>query len=96
MKQGIKISLMKQARIREEEFGAIVYDFVKEKAIAVNKTGLSILRLLEERSCTLDQLIEELSHTYEGDAATIRNQVTMFVEKMMEAGIIRGGNGNEQ
>ena len=96
MKQGASLSLVKQVRIREEEFGAIVYDFVKEKAIAVNKTGLSILNLLEERNYTIDQLTEELSRRYKGDVSVIRNHVIAFAERMIEAGIIEGGNENEQ
>lgn len=90
-----RYSLMKQARIREEEFGAIVYDFVKEKAIAINQTGLAILRLLEERSYTLDELAEALSHQYKGDPPVIRDHVAAFVKKMIDQGIIRGGNGDE-
>jgi hypothetical protein len=101
MREGIKMkndsifSLSKQVRIREEEFGGIVYDFMKEKAIAVNKTGLSIIRLLEEQSCTIDQLTADLSNMYQGDSTAIRNSVVKFLEKMTEAGIIEGGTTHE-
>jgi len=54
------------------------------------------LNLLEERNYTIDQLTEELSRRYKGDVSVIRNHVIAFVERMLEAGIIEGGNGNEQ
>lgn len=76
-------------KIREEKFGTVVFETLKEKVFVTNEQGKDILNLLKKGS-SLDEVVETLSKTYNGDKTKIKEDVTSFLNQLKENNIING------
>ena len=53
-------------KTREEKFGTVIFDTLREKIFATNAQGADILRLLKEGRSE-DGIIDELGASYDGE-----------------------------
>lgn len=79
----------KHVKVRQEKFGAVVFETLCEKVFVTNETGKEILRLLEEGKGPKD-VIAELAKNYNGDPAKIKGDVDEFISMLKDKGIIKG------
>ena len=71
----------KYVKVRQERFGAVVFDTLREKVLVSNPTGAEILRLLGEEK-SIEDICEELSRSYDGDPAQLKAEVNNFVDEL--------------
>lgn len=74
-------------KVREERFGAVVFDTLKEKVFVTNEAGKDILRLLEEGRSP-DEIADILSSVYDADSAQIKGDVIGFIDQLKDNKII--------
>lgn len=79
-------------KVRQEKFGAVVFETLSEKVFVTNETGAEILRLIESGK-EIEEIVEELIKNYDSDPATIRYQTEEFIRSLKEKGIINSGGG---
>lgn len=78
----------KHVKVRQEKFGAVVFETLREKVFVTNEPGAEILRLLEERKEPKD-VIAELAKNYNGDPAIIKKDMDEFISMLKDKGIIQ-------
>lgn len=71
----------KYVKVRQERFGAVVFDTLKEKVFVSNPTGADILRLLGEEK-SIGDICGELSRSYDGNPAQLKVEVNNFVNEL--------------
>ncbi len=71
----------KYVKVRQERFGAVVFDTLREKVFVSNPTGAGILRLLEEGK-SIQDICEELSKGYDRTSAQLNAEVNNFVDEL--------------
>jgi len=71
----------KYVKVRQERFGAVVFDTLKEKVFVSNQTGAGILRLLGE-GASIHDICEELSKGYDRTSAQLSVEVNNFVDEL--------------
>ena len=74
-------------KIREEKFGAVVFETLKEKVFVTNETGKDILNLLKEGRTT-EETINSLADLYAAKPEDIKEDVLGFVGLLKEKGIL--------
>lgn len=74
-------------KIREEKFGSVIFETLREKIFVTNETGRDILRLLEEEH-SFEKIVDILSNIYSADTAEIKNDVNSFINQLKDKGII--------
>lgn len=74
-------------KIREEKFGAVIFETLKEKVFVTNETGKDIVRLLEEEQ-PIDKIVKSLADSYGTQAQDIRDDVISFINQLKDNGII--------
>ena len=74
-------------KIREEKFGAVVFETLKEKVFVTNETGKDILNLLKEGK-TAEEIINSLADLYAVKPEDIKDDVSGFVGLLKEKGIL--------
>ena len=74
-------------KIREEKFGAVVFETLKEKVFVTNETGKDVLNLLKEGK-TAEEIINSLADLYAVKAEDIKEDVLGFVGLLKEKGIL--------
>ncbi|MDP3731610.1 MAG: PqqD family protein [Candidatus Omnitrophota bacterium] len=74
-------------KIREEKFGAVVFETLKEKVFITNETGKDILNLLKEGK-TAEEIINSLAELYVVEPEDIKEDVLGFVGLLKEKGIL--------
>lgn len=74
-------------RIRQERFGAVVFDTLREKVFVTNETGAEILRLIGEGK-ELTELTEILGDVYTESPDLIASDINGFVKELEENRII--------
>ena len=73
-------------QVRQEKFGAVVFETLTEKVFVANETAADMLRLLQEgKNC--EEIVAELAENYDADAAAIRSDVEQFVLALKDKGI---------
>ena len=77
----------KHVKVRQEKFGAVIFETLTEKIFVTNETGAEILRLLEEGK-ELKEVIAALAKSYNGDPAIIKEDVDEFISMLKDKGII--------
>lgn len=81
----------KYVGVRQEKFGAVVFETLKEKVFVTNKTGGEILQLLEEGN-TLNNITKILENEYAEDSTSgercIRDDVVAFIDELEQNGIL--------
>ena len=78
----------KHVKVRQEKFGSVVFETLREKIFVTNVTGAEILRLLEEGKEPKD-VIAELSKDYNLDPGIIKSDVDEFISMLKDNGIIK-------
>lgn len=81
------MALNRLVKVRDEKFGAAVFDTLREKVFVTNETGAQILRLLNEDKRP-DEIIECLERRYNEDGSLIRRDVTDFIKALMEVELL--------
>ncbi|MBS3947713.1 MAG: PqqD family protein [Dethiobacter sp.] len=78
----------KHVKVRQEKFGAVMFETLCEKVFVTNETGAEILRLLEEGREPI-YIIAELAQNYSGDPEMIKDDVNDFMSILKATGIIK-------
>jgi hypothetical protein len=74
-------------KIREEKFGAVIFETLKEKVYVTNDTGRDILCLLKEGH-SIENIVDILANSYATPPMDIKNDVVSFVDQLKDNGII--------
>jgi len=77
----------KYVKVRQERFGAVVFDTLKEKVFVSNPTGAGILRFLGEGK-SIQDICEELSKGYDRTPAQLSVEVNNFVDELRNRGLL--------
>ncbi len=78
----------KHLKVRQEKFGAVLFETLREKVFVTNETGAEILRLLEEGK-ELKEVIIDLVKNYGCDPEIIKEDVKEFVTMLKDNGMIK-------
>jgi len=70
-------------KIREEKFGAVIFETLREKIFVTNETGKEILNLLQ-KGLTQEQIVATLVSSYSASNAEIREDITNFINQLKE------------
>lgn len=81
------MNLARHVRVREERFGAAVFETLREKVFVTNTTGARILQLIKEGK-TVAEMTEVLAREYDEDPARIATDVTNFMEALKENNVL--------
>lgn len=81
------MSFNKHVKVRNEKFGSVVFETLREKVYATNETGSDILKLLEEKS-TEAEIASRLAEKYGCDCKTVENDVREYVACLKEKNIL--------
>jgi hypothetical protein len=68
-------------KIRNEKFGAVVFDTLTEKIFITDQIGGEILRLMEQGK-DLSEIVSVLGGSYEGDRQMMEKDVAEFAEQL--------------
>ena len=68
-------------KIREEKFGTVVFDTLREKVFVVNETGKDILNLLKEGKL-IEDIIGLLASAYNVQPKDIKEDVASFIKQL--------------
>ena len=74
-------------KLREEKFGAVVFDTLNEKVYITNESGKEILSLMAE-GLSASEIAERLAQEFQEDSSEIQNDVGEFVEGLGAAGLL--------
>ena len=72
------MELEKHVQVRQEKFGAVVFETLREKVFVANETAAEIFRLYQEGKSP-QQIVDELAQNYDVDPSTIKADVDEFV-----------------
>ena len=72
------MELEKHVQVRQEKFGAVVFETLREKVFVANETAAEIFRLHQEGK-SAEQIVVELAENYDADPATIKADVDEFM-----------------
>lgn len=78
----------KHVRVRQEKFGAVVFETLREKVFVTNGTGSEILGSLRSHN-QISDVIDELAEKHGCSSEKIKVDVEEFVSKLTENGIIK-------
>tara|TARA_Y100000294_G_scaffold139170_1_gene132629 strand:+ start:318 stop:581 length:264 start_codon:yes stop_codon:yes gene_type:complete len=78
----------KHVKVRQEKFGAVVFETLREKVFVTNETGAEILSLLEEKE-EPKEVTAELAKKYCVDSKLIESDVNGLISILEEKGIIK-------
>lgn len=73
------MELAQHVKIREEKFGVVIFDTLREKVFVTNKQGADILRLMMDGK-SQDEIVRALMDEYDGGHEAIRNDVRNFID----------------
>lgn len=82
------MELLSHIKIREEQFGVIVFDKEKERFFVTDEVGKDVLRAIQN-SPTIDDAVEQLSQQYETSRELIKQDVSAFLEQLRQTGLIQ-------
>jgi hypothetical protein len=74
-------------KIREEKFGSVIFDTLREKVFVTNDTGGDILRLIKEGQ-SLEKIIDILANSYSTQPKDIRDDTISFINQLKDNNII--------
>lgn len=77
----------KFVKVREEKFGSVVFDTLKEKVYVTNDIGGQILKLIEQEK-TQDEMIEALKDLYAEDTSKIEADALSFIEELKKNNLL--------
>lgn len=74
-------------KVREEKFGAVIFDTKKEKVYVTNEIGKEILNLVKNGK-TAEEIAQHLSHSYDEDPTIIKRDVLNFLEDLRKSNLM--------
>jgi broad-specificity NMP kinase len=74
-------------KIREEKFGAVIFETLREKVFVTNQTGKEILDLLK-KGYSFEKITENLAQLYAVSAMDIKEDVADFINQLKDNHII--------
>ena len=77
----------KHVKVRQEKFGAVVFETLREKVFVTNGTGSQILRSLNNNE--LVDVVDELAKIYNCNPEIIKDDVEEFITKLKDNGIMK-------
>lgn len=77
----------KHVQVREEKFGTVVFETLKEKVYVTNPTGADIVRLIGQKK-TREEIVAELAASYGTTADAIADDVDGFIAELTQNGVI--------
>lgn len=77
----------KNVRVREEKFGSVIFDTLKEKVFVTSKTGSDILQLVNENK-SQDEIIGILKERYNEDPEVLEKDVIGFIDRLRNESIL--------
>lgn len=77
----------KNVQVREEKFGTVIFETLKEKVYVTNPTGADIVRLLQQKK-TADEIVNELASLYRTTADAISSDVRTFLGELTRNDVI--------
>ncbi len=77
-------------KIRNEKFGAVVFDTLTEKIFITDQIGGEILQLMEQGK-DLPEIVNALGGSYDGDRRLMEKDVAEFAEQLKSNKIILEG-----
>ncbi len=82
------MELEKHVQVRQEKFGAVVFETLREKVFVANETAAEIFRLHQEGK-SAEQIVDELAENYDADPATIKADVDEFMSGLKANGLVK-------
>lgn len=77
-------------KIREEKFGSVIFETLKEKVYVTNEIGKDILALLKEGHPT-EGIIDSLADKYNEDRVLVERDVKDFIDTLLKNGLVSDG-----
>lgn len=74
-------------KIREEKFGTVIFETLKEKVFVTNETGKNILNLIEEGH-SQEKIVDVLANDYGLKPQDIKEDVFNFIVQLKDNSII--------
>lgn len=82
------MNFTEHVKIREEKFGAVIFETLREKVFVTNKSGKEILNLLNQ-GYSLEKIVDSLTDNYSAtDRQIIKNDVVSFIEQLKENNLL--------
>lgn len=78
----------KHVKVRQEKFGAVVFETLREKVYVTNETGADILRLLGEGKET-DAIVSELAEKYNCEPEAIKTDIKDLIITLKNNKIVK-------
>ncbi|MEW6026011.1 MAG: PqqD family protein [Planctomycetota bacterium] len=75
-------------RVRQEKFGAVVFETLKEKVFVTNEIGAKILRLLEQHQ-TPEEITTQLVSEYDDSPDLIKKDVQEFITDLINQSLLK-------
>jgi hypothetical protein len=77
----------KFVKLRNEKFGSVVFDTLKEKVYVTNETGSHILKMIKEGKSD-EEIISFLKNLYEDDKENIEKDIREFISELKKKSIL--------
>ena len=77
----------KYVKLRQDKFGAVVFDTLNEKVFITNETGKEILSLMAD-GLDVSSIAQSLGGNYEEDSSGIEADVAEFINNLESAGLL--------
>lgn len=74
-------------KIREEKFGTVIFETLKEKVFVTNEAGKQILDLLQKQK-PVEDMVEILTDSYDAHPEKIRQDLNSFISQLKDNGIL--------
>lgn len=87
------MKFMPYVKIREEKFGSVIFETLKEKVYVTNETGKDILTLLKDGNSP-EEIIAVLSDEYNEDRTLVEEHVKDFIGRLLKNGLINGADSD--
>lgn len=81
------MNFTEHVKIREEKFGTVIFETLREKVFVTNRTGKDILNLLQ-KGLTQEEIVDILVNSYSAPLTNISNDVTNFINQLKDSGIL--------
>lgn len=81
------MTFTEHVKIREEKFGTVVFETLKEKVFVTNETGGQILNLLKEGRSP-EEIIDIIKEDYDVLPETVEQEVKEFINSLSANNIL--------
>lgn len=74
-------------KIREEKFGMVIFETLREKVFVTNESGKEILNLLKQGNSP-EEVVDSLKSSYGAEADQIKDDVAGFIAQLKDNNIV--------